>query len=91
VGQAVRRAVGDDPATDEELQDLGEVLQAPGASAALITLPPGACLSVTAWKALQHAAIAAEHALLSGQHGSAQRAVQKRNVSAGRGSFSTAV
>lgn len=41
-GQAVLRAVKKDPATDEELKELGEVLQAPGASEALITLPPGA-------------------------------------------------
>ena len=39
---AVKRAVADDPATDEELRDLGEVLQATGASAPLITMPPGA-------------------------------------------------
>ena len=41
-GQAVLRAVKKDAATDEELKELGEVLQAPGASEALITLPPGA-------------------------------------------------
>jgi hypothetical protein len=40
-GQALLRAIKRDPATDEELKELGEVLQAPGAAEALVTMPPG--------------------------------------------------